>query len=85
MTGEYHVSIRELANNASRVVRDVAESRETKLITKHGKPVAAIVPIDEKQLAQLFQAAIPELAEELADMKSSRANGVVHIVGDPID
>lgn len=85
MSGEYQVSIRELANNASRVVRDVAEKRESMLITKHGRPIAAIVPLDEEQLAQLFQAAIPELTGELDRMKSKRASGVVHAVGDPID
>lgn len=47
------VSIRELANNASAVVDDVARTRRPTVVTKHGKPDAAVgrgergLPLDE--------------------------------------
>lgn len=65
MTGKPSVTIRELANDASRVIRDVADSGEPKLVTRHGRPVAAIVPFDDRQLAALLQEALPDLTASL--------------------
>ena len=57
-----------------KLLDEVAEKRETLVITKHGKPVAEVIPIEETK---------PSLEEYLEKMKGS---GV--ILGDiisPID
>ena len=54
------VSIRELANNASAVVADVAASGRPAMVTKHGRPVAAVVPINEEALEDFVLANAPE-------------------------
>lgn len=45
-----HISIRELQRNAGGVVADVAASGRPAVVTKHGRPVAAVVPIAEEDL-----------------------------------
>ena len=44
------VSIRDLANKASAVVDEVAKSGKPAVVTKRGKPIAAVVPIDPDAL-----------------------------------
>lgn len=54
------VPVRELRNNLSELLSDVAERREHVLVTRNGRPAAALVPIDEYE-------ALEETAEILAD------------------
>ncbi|MGH9212372.1 MAG: type II toxin-antitoxin system Phd/YefM family antitoxin [Acidimicrobiales bacterium] len=54
------VTIRELANNASAVVAQVAESGRPALVTKHGRPVAAVVPINVTDLEDFVLANSPD-------------------------
>jgi prevent-host-death family protein len=57
------VSIRELANNASGVISEVTASGRPAVVTKHGQPVAAVVPIDEDALEDFVLANAPEFVE----------------------
>ena len=43
------VTATELKARCSEVVDRVAKKRETVVITRHGRPVAKLVPIDEKR------------------------------------
>lgn len=65
------VSIRELSRNASGVVDEVAKSGRPAIVTKHGAPVAAVVPIDEGELEDMVLARAPEY---LADMGAAEAD-----------
>jgi len=60
------VSIRELSRNASSVVADVAKSGRPAIVTKHGAPVAALVPIDETELEDMVLARAPEYLADMA-------------------
>jgi prevent-host-death family protein len=62
------VSIRELSRNTSGVVDEVARSGRPALVTKHGTPVVAVVPIDEGDLEDIVLARAPEY---LADMTAA--------------
>lgn len=53
------VSIRELANNASSVVASVADTGRPTVVTKHGRPIAALVPIDQDELEDFVLANAP--------------------------
>jgi prevent-host-death family protein len=44
-----NVGIRELAANVSAVIADVAKSGRPAVVTKHGEPVAALIPIADLQ------------------------------------
>ncbi len=58
------VSIRELKINGSKVIG--ALGREDAIVTKNGKPVAALVPIDEGSIEEFIIARNPKLLAELA-------------------
>ena len=66
------VGIRELARNVSGVVADVVRSGRPVVVTKHGAPFAAIVPIQRSEETVLAQAAqhLEELAAE--DQRAGR-------------
>jgi antitoxin YefM len=54
------VPVRELRNNLGKLLSDVADRRDHVLITRNGRPAAALVPIDEYD-------ALEETAEVLSD------------------
>lgn len=54
------VPVRELRNNLSALLDDVANRRDHVLVTRNGSPAAALVPVDEYE-------ALEETAEVLSD------------------
>lgn len=55
-----HVPVREFRSRLSELLDDVADRRDHILVTRNGRPAAALVPIDEYQ-------ALEETAEILSD------------------
>lgn len=58
------VTIRELKINGSRVIDDL--KREDAVITKRGKPVATLVPIDEDTIEEFVIAHNPQLLRQFS-------------------
>jgi antitoxin YefM len=54
------VPVRELRSNLSELLSDVADRRDHVLVTRNGRPAAALVPVDEYE-------ALEETAEILSD------------------
>jgi antitoxin YefM len=54
------VPVREFRSNLSELLSDVADRRDHVLVSRHGKPAAVLVPIDEYE-------ALEETAEILSD------------------
>ena len=54
------VPVRELRSNLAKLLNDVADRRDHVLVTRNGKPAAALVPVDEYD-------ALEETAEILSD------------------
>jgi len=54
------IPVREFRRNLSRLLDDVADRRDHVLVSRHGKPAAALIPIDEYE-------ALEETAEILSD------------------
>lgn len=69
------VGIRELANNASAVVDEVARSGRPALVTRHGKPVAAVVPVDEDDLLDWVLDNAPEYVRSMQSADEDLAAG----------
>lgn len=71
------VSVRELADNTSRVVREVSETGRPQIITNRGVPVAAIVPIDVTSLEDFILSTAPAFVRAMRaadeDMKAGEA------------
>lgn len=61
------VGIRELARRASSIIEDLTESREPMLITRHGRPVAYMLPVDEREFEDFVLANAPEFVEGLEE------------------
>ena len=80
------VSIRELANNASGVVASVAETGRPAIVTKHGRPVAAVVPIDQEELEDFVLANAPEFVagrhQADADLAAGRTRSIGKVLAD---
>lgn len=60
------VPVRELRANLSALLSDVADRRDHVLVTRNGKPAAALVPVDEYE-------ALEETAEILSDPETLAA------------
>lgn len=69
------VGIRELANAASRLVSDVESSREPAVITRRGRPVALIVPVNATALEDFVLANAPEFVESMREGDRELAAG----------
>ena len=72
------VNIRELARNTSKVIDDVAKRHRATLVTRAGRPVAAVVPIDAEALEDWILANAPEFVKgmRLADEEMKRGETV---------
>lgn len=57
------VNVRELARNTSKVIDDVERLKRPAIITRSGRPVAAVVPIDSDALEDWILANAPEFVE----------------------
>lgn len=69
------VGIRELAERASAVVSEVTASGRPMLVTRRGRPVAAVVPIDEEELLDYVLASAPEYVADMRTADSAIAAG----------
>jgi prevent-host-death family protein len=60
------VPVRELRSELARLLDDVVDRREHVVVTRHGRPAAALIPIDEYE-------ALEETAEILSDPEALAA------------
>ena len=60
------VPVRELRSQLSQVIDQVADLREHVIVTRHGRPAAVLVPVDEYE-------ALEETAEILSDADTMAA------------
>lgn len=72
------VNVRELARNTSKVIDDVERLKRPAIITRSGRPVAAVVPIDFDALEDWILANAPEFVEgmRLADAEFRRGETI---------
>lgn len=76
------VSIRELSRNASGVIEEVSRTGRPAVVTKHGAPVAAVVPLDAGELEDFVLAKAPEYLEDLEVAEQDIAAGNTRSLGD---
>jgi prevent-host-death family protein len=69
------VGIRELARQASQIIERVETTRRPALITRHGRPVAALVPVDEGELEDWILANAPEFVRSMRQADREIARG----------
>jgi prevent-host-death family protein len=76
------ISIRDLQRNTSGVVADVANSKHAALVTRHGEPIAALVPIDAQDLEDYLLSKVPGFAEDMAAADQAHADGEARSAAD---
>jgi prevent-host-death family protein len=69
------IGIRELARNTSRVIEDVERSKKPALVTRHGRPAVAVVPIDQDELEDWILANAPEFVQGMKEAERELLEG----------
>ena len=69
------IGIRELSNNTSSVVEEVSRSGRPMLVTKNGKPVAALIAVDEEALLDYVLATSPDYVRSINLAESEISQG----------
>ena len=71
------IGIRDLSRNTSQVIDQVSSTGSPMIVTKHGRPVAAVVAVDPDALEDFVLATAPEYATARraadADLTAGRA------------
>ena len=70
----HHIGIRELRQDASRVI-ELVEKGDIVLITKHGKPVATLNPIPKSKLQKLIDAGMVTPAKKKFNAREWKPEG----------
>ena len=69
------VNVRELARNTSKVIGDVARRKRPTIITRGGRPVAAVVPIDADALEDWILANAPVFVQGMREADAELRRG----------
>ena len=86
MTGA--VSVSRLSGRASQVIREVAETGKVTFVTRRGRPVAVIAPVDAGRADDLLDhvlANTPECLESMRQADEDLAAGRTCSLADAID
>lgn len=79
------INVRELARSTSSVISAVSRTRRPTLVTRGGKPVVALVPLDSDDLEDWILANAPEFvrsrAEAEADLREGRVMSLETYLG----
>jgi len=60
------IGVRDLARHASSIISDLEQTREPALITRRGRPVAYMLPVDSEQFEDFVLAHAPDFVEGMA-------------------
>lgn len=69
------IGVRDLARHASSIISDLEQTREPALITRRGRPVAYMLPVDSEQFEDFVLAHAPEFVEGMAAADGDLASG----------
>lgn len=61
------VNVRELARHTSQVIASVQTTKRPTLVTRAGRPVAAVIPVDPDLLENWILANAPDFVEAMAE------------------
>lgn len=76
------VGVRDLGQRASAVVADVEKTKQPTLVTRHGRPVAVLMPVDADDLYDYVLAHAPEYARAMREADAAIDRGEL---GRPLD
>jgi prevent-host-death family protein len=79
------IGIRDLSRNASRVIDQVSATGSPMIVTKHGRPVAAVVAVDPEALEDFVLATAPEYVAARRTADADLAAGRTRPAADVFD
>lgn len=69
------VGIRELARHASAIIDSIERDKEPALVTRRGRPVAYVLPVDSEEFEDFVLAHAPEFVDGMTAADSELATG----------
>ncbi|MGH2831877.1 MAG: type II toxin-antitoxin system Phd/YefM family antitoxin [Solirubrobacteraceae bacterium] len=69
------IGIRELARHASSIISDIEQNKEPALITRRGRPVVYMLPVDSEEFEDFVLTHAPQFVEGMADADAELAAG----------
>lgn len=76
--------IRELQRRSSEIVDELERSRRPALVTRHGKPVAVLSPIDEDALEDFILANASEYVASMGEADEDGRSGHTRALADVV-
>jgi PHD/YefM family antitoxin component YafN of YafNO toxin-antitoxin module len=60
------IGIRELARHASSIINDIEQNKEPTLVTRRGRPVVYMLPVDSEEFEDFVLAHAPQFVDGMA-------------------
>jgi PHD/YefM family antitoxin component YafN of YafNO toxin-antitoxin module len=79
------IGVRELARRASSIVNDIEQKKEPALVTRRGRPVVYMLPVDSEEFEDFVLAHAPEFVEGMAAADDELAAGETVSLADARD
>lgn len=79
------VTIRELSRNTGQVLDEVQQTGRPALVTRNGRLVAALIPLDDEALEDFVLASLPEFVAGRAKADAELATGDTRSLDDVLD
>ncbi len=74
------IEIRELARHASSIINDIEQNKEPTLVTRRGRPVVYMFPVDSEEFEDFVLAHAPQFVDGMATADVELAAGETHLV-----
>jgi PHD/YefM family antitoxin component YafN of YafNO toxin-antitoxin module len=69
------IGVRELARHASSIINDIEQSKEPALVTRRGRPVVYMLPVDSAEFEDFVLAHAPQFVDGMAAADSELTAG----------
>jgi prevent-host-death family protein len=69
------IGVRELAKHTSAVINDIEQGKEPVLVTRRGRPVVYMLPVDSEEFEDFVIAHAPQFVEGMARANAELAAG----------
>jgi prevent-host-death family protein len=69
------IGVRELARHASSIINDIERKKEPALITRRGRPVVYMLPVDSEEFEDFVLSHAPEFVDGMAAADAELAAG----------
>lgn len=60
------IGVRELARHASSIINDIEQNREPALVTRHGRPIVYMLPVDSEEFEDFVLSHAPRFVNGMA-------------------